>query len=287
MSVQAALDDAFEDACASLPASNLKGNAPMIFTGTTDIMKLPNFIITMKVQFVTRHIYLGSEKIAFFGRNLAGPAAEWFYEWFENHGDDDLNFDNFIEDFRGNFIQKLDPQKIMNAMTALKQTSKGVEHYNIKFRQLWSLMPPDYWTEKGALLSYMRGLNPATASLVALANPTCLEDAYRAAYSTVAITNRFLEDLSKPAVDHEGDVIMTGAAVKGYERSERSNKANYSNYHNYSNSSNNYSRDNRGSNKGKLSRSECIKKHLCFKCQRPGHNFRNCQGRGADASNRY
>mgnify|MGYP003365535387 CR=1 FL=1 len=160
----------------------------------------------------------------------------------------------------------------MNAMPVPKQNSKGIEHYNTKFRQLWSLMPADYWTEKGALLSYMRGLKPETASLVALTYPITLEAACHAAYNTVAITNRYLGDMPKPTVDHEGDVIMTGAAVRSYNRS---------------NQSNNHVRYNHGGKKGRLSREECFKRHLCFKCQRPGHNFRNCQGRGTNASNRY
>jgi len=244
--------------------SNMEGSAPLTFRGTTDIMKLPDFMTIMQVQFLTRRIVDEGEKIAFFGRNHAGGT---------------FDYDQFSTEFHAHFLIQLDPNKVLNTMNALKQTGTGIEAYNTKFKQLWSLMPAGYWTEKGALLSYMRGLIPETSHLVALTSPSTLDEAFQAAYSTVAIDNRFFEHIVPSQRDADGDIVMTGAAVTHAPRYPKHGERGRGGNDRYA-SSNNYSA-------GRLSRTECMKRHLCFKCQKPGHNFRECRVGNSNASNRF
>jgi len=218
------------------------------------------------------------KKIAFFRQNLAGPAATWFLNWFSSHASGPYNYDQFSADFHSHFINQLDPNDVLDMMNALKQTGTGIEAYNTKFKQLWSLMPVGYWTERGALLSYMRGLTPETSRFVALTRPSTLDEAFETAYSVVAIENRFLEDMNSSHMYTGRDIVKTCAAFTHALRYTKPRERGRGGNDRYA-SSNNYSA-------GRLSRTERMKRHLCFKCQKPGHNIHECRVDNSNVRNR-
>ncbi|CCD23150.1 uncharacterized protein NDAI_0B01160 [Naumovozyma dairenensis CBS 421] len=281
----------------------LKGNAPATFSGLQDIMTLPTFLTTMKLQFITRSITTDSDKIAFFGRNLSGPAVNWFLHWFENAAPA-TTYETFLDCFRDHFFKRLDPNKIINEMNSISQAQLGVEQYNARFSQLWALMPPHVWTEQGAILAYLRGLSGDTARLVMLAHPKTLNEALEYAYETTAIGERFINGQHTNYVDADGDITMAPVLSPTYGHSvsavyprgnsfpnrNRSNgryNNNYDKTHTRPRTTANYPKPNnsnpRYQHSGEISRNECIQRHLCFRCKRGGHSAREC--RAPQASN--
>lgn len=262
-------------------SSASRARIPVQFSGDNDIMTLPNFITVVRLHIMTRQIIDEDTKIALLGQQLTGSAAKWFFAWFENHIDTEVTFMDFLGQFRQHFAQQLDPYKLLNAFQSLTQDNMSIETYNNRFRELWTLMPDGYWTEKGALLAYVRGLRGPASTLVPLGGPTTLEDAYNIAYSTTSVGQRHLMANTPPTMDRDGDVIMTGAAIQHARSGRRGRGRNGHDNNRYSN------QRPAARNSDRPSRTECMQQRLCFKCHKAGHMARDCRSREANPSSRY
>ncbi|KAK5963053.1 uncharacterized protein PWA37_004754 [Arxiozyma heterogenica] len=153
--------------------------APMRFSGRYDLFKLPDFLLTVEAQLYAQNLQTDVERIAFFGRNLTGPAAQWYAQWIQNHNQP--YYEQFLIDFKNKFISIINLHAIFNEFKRLKEANVGIDTYNQNFSRLLALIPADIWTPKGELLFYYRGLTPNTAYKVALAHPTTVDAAMEAA----------------------------------------------------------------------------------------------------------
>lgn len=262
-------------------SSTSRARIPVQFSGDNDILTLPNFITVVRLHIMTRQISDEPTKIALFGQQLTGSAAKWFFAWFENHIDTDVTFIDFLRQFQDHYSRQLDPYKLLNAFQSLTQDNMSIETYNNKFRELWTLMPDGYWTEKGAMLAYVRGLRGPASTLVPLGSPSTLEEAYNIAYSTTSVGKRHLMENTTPTMDHDGDVIMTGAAIQHDRPGRRGRGRN-----GYDNNRHSNQRP-AARNSDRPSRTEHIQQRLCFKCHKAGHMARDCRSRESNPSPRY
>ncbi|KAK5960496.1 uncharacterized protein PWA37_001918 [Arxiozyma heterogenica] len=263
--------------------SKYYSTAPMRFSGRYDLFKLPDFLVTVEAQLYARNLQTDVDRIAFFGRNLTGPAAQWYVQWIRNH--DQHSYEQFLVDFKNKFIGMIDPHAILNAFQRLKEATVGIDAYNQKFSQLLALMPSNIWTPKGELLFYYRGLTPDTARMVALARPTTVDAAMEAASETVSITNRSFPTFT--TYDMDGDIHMTAALNPVPMDSTTDHHPQVAAV---------YRSHGRGGRKGnhkssqankqpikRPSRQYCIDHGLCFYCYKPLHRYSDCPNRKASS----
>ncbi|KAK5779539.1 hypothetical protein RI543_003430 [Arxiozyma heterogenica] len=60
--------------------SKYYSTVPMRFSGRYDLFKLPDFFVTVEAQLYARNLQTDVDRIAFFGRNLTGPAVQWYVQ---------------------------------------------------------------------------------------------------------------------------------------------------------------------------------------------------------------
>lgn len=64
---------------APVPSSSKNySTAPIRFSGRYDLFKLLDFLLTVEAQLYAQNLQTDAERIALFGRNLTGPAAQWY-----------------------------------------------------------------------------------------------------------------------------------------------------------------------------------------------------------------
>ncbi|CCE66035.1 hypothetical protein TPHA_0O00660 [Tetrapisispora phaffii CBS 4417] len=160
-----------------------------------------------------------------------------------------------LSDFEKRFRKYTDPNKVLNSINQLSEARLGIEKLNSEFRRLWKMMPPDHWTEKGAMAIYMRLFNQNTYHLVLIHSPQSLTKMMDAAYETIAITGRFAEPsrLDAPRYDNDGDYLMAAIQSRTKNPSARTIR--------------------------NATREDCRRLNLCFYCKKPGHRLSECKKR--------
>ncbi|EGA84267.1 YIL082W-A-like protein, partial [Saccharomyces cerevisiae VL3] len=177
----------------------------LTFRGRNDSHKLKNFISEIMLNMSMISWPNDASRIVYCRRHLLNPAAQWANDFVQEQGILEITFDTFIQGLYQHFYKPPDINKIFNAITQLSEAKLGIERLNQRFRKIWDRMPPDFMTEKAAIMTYTRLLTKETYNIVRMHKPETLKDAMEEAYQTTALTERFFPGFE---LDADGDTII-------------------------------------------------------------------------------
>ncbi|EJT43768.1 hypothetical protein SKUD_205003 [Saccharomyces kudriavzevii IFO 1802] len=260
----------------------------LLFRGKNDSHKLKNFISEIMLNMSMIPWPNEASRIVYCRRHLLNPAAQWANDFVQEQGILEITFDTFIQGLYQHFYKPPDINKIFKTINQLSEAKLGIERLNKKFKMIWDRMPPDFMTEKAAIMTYTRLLTKETYNIVIMHKPKTLRGAMEEAYQTTALTERFFPEFE---LDADGDTIIAATTRLQEEddndsdpednsltqkrhvhavRTRRSYNKPTATYHNRR--SNNPSRE------------ECVKNRLCFYCKKEGHRLNECRARNASSS---
>ncbi|CCH58584.1 hypothetical protein TBLA_0A07940 [Henningerozyma blattae CBS 6284] len=243
----------------------------MTFDGKEDVLSLPKFVATLKLQMVTQQAITDAEKIAFFAQHLTGNAVTWALNWVDEPPTD-ATWENFIKDFESHYTSKIDIHKLLNFIHNINEASIGIERYNASYRRLIALLPKDLWSEKAILAQYARNLSPTTYERIAAAEPSTLKKAMVIAYETIPIQSREFSTGTQQSFNLPmGTQQSRMTPVLGINQVMAYNQTNDLNEYTIS----------AVQRRGLISREECIQKNQCFNYKKPGHRLDQCRTRPA------
>lgn len=114
------------------------------------------------------------------GKNLKGPALEWYREYKETSTIPLNDYQLFKEDIKAQFIGDFDISMLISKYWNLKQT-KSVEKYNRQVSQLREELPKGIMPEEVQVSAYLEGLKKEVQREVRLKRPKGLMEAMRIA----------------------------------------------------------------------------------------------------------
>ncbi|KAH3903194.1 uncharacterized protein SCODWIG_03423 [Saccharomycodes ludwigii] len=249
--------------------NDIKLNTPRSFDGRKDIYEISDFLATVHIQIATRNIENEATKIATLGRSLTGPAARWFVSYGTNNGFEGLTYDNFVVDFKNHFQGAADSFYLVQKIRELRMTRQvPIEEYSDRYFRLVDLLPDAYWSENAKIDQYLYGLPPNVVQYVRVVKPDSLQEAMETAWKHVMIN---MKSYKEPFPDLNSSRIMDPDAMEldAISDSRRSRQYNYT----PNNANNNRFRP---MARKTMSRSDCLRLGLCFRCKKGGHSSKEC-----------
>ncbi|EDO14497.1 AGL178W family transposase [Vanderwaltozyma polyspora DSM 70294] len=243
-----------------------------IFSGPDDGIKLQTFLANIALQIIIRQLQSDDEKIALMCDGLYGNAAVWALEWY--HSTNDHKFELFKKQFIEHFAVKVDYNKIINQLLEMKQSTLGLEQYNLKFNEYVRFFPPEITVQDFLLCFYLRGLENRTAQLVLYGQPKTLLAACKSAEQIRSFDELRGIDINKT---HKKTFYGTNSANGMIDHNQKSLNISAAPVLYNSQRFNNHSRSKQNMKYGKQKKYN--NRHnapKCYGCGKMGHLVRYC-----------